>query len=121
MTKHKLDPGQRLIQALVALGRALGYAPVPEWRIPGTSADVDVAWLRDPGDTAPLVAFEVETRPGLGLAGNALKVLGKESSQLPKPLHLFQIVLSGGRRSHRAADVSREFAAHNYSLHLLAD
>jgi hypothetical protein len=85
---------------------------------PGTAA-VDVVWLRRPSDGVPLVAFEVETTASAGIAGNALKILGKSSSRLRKPLHLFHVVVQGGKNSERPVDVATEFAAHNYSIHLL--
>jgi hypothetical protein len=105
-----------VIDSLLALGDSLGYLPESEWRLePGTSA-IDVAWLRRPSDAVPLVAFEVETTASAGIAGNALKIFGKSSSHLPKPLH---VVVRGGLRSERPNDVATEFAAHNYSIHLL--
>ena len=48
-----------------------------------------------------------------------MKVFGKDSEQLRKPLHLFHIVVQGGLSSERPADAAAAFAAHNYSVHLL--
>jgi hypothetical protein len=120
MPQHKLGPGRLLISALLELGEALGYAVEPEHRLPNGTAAVDVAWLRRAGDTAPLVVFEIESRAGEGLANNAMKVLGRASARAMKPLHLFHVVVLGGIRSERPVDVAREFAGHNYSVHLLS-
>src|SRR5688500_13677335 len=104
MSRHKLKPGQDVIDALVALGQALKYDPATEWPLPGGTASVDVAWLRRPGDSAPLLMFEVESRPGEGLVSNAMKILGRSSAANPKPLHLFHIVVRGGVASQRPDD-----------------
>ncbi|HEX6753840.1 MAG TPA: hypothetical protein VF093_09680 [Solirubrobacterales bacterium] len=119
MTKHSLDSGQEVIDSLLLLGRSLGYLSEQEWRLrPGTAA-IDVAWLRKPNDRVPLIAFEVETTASGGIAANALKVLGKDSERLRKPLHLFHVVVRGGLNSERPMDAAAGFAAHNYSIHLL--
>jgi hypothetical protein len=108
-----------VIDSLLRLGRSLGYLPEQEWRLrPGTAA-IDVVWLRRPSDRVPLIAFEVETTASGGIAANALKVLGKDSKQLRKPLHLFHLVVRGGLNSERPTDAAAGFAAHNYSVHLL--
>lgn len=120
MSRHTLGPGRDVIEALVVLGAALDYTTVEEWRVPDTTAAVDVAWLRRAADQVPILMFEVESRPGDGVAVNAMKLLGKRSADLPKPLHLFHVVVSGGQRSARPVDVERTFAAHNYSMHLLS-
>jgi hypothetical protein len=120
MTRHTLGPGREVIRALVALGAALDYTTVEEWRVPDTTAAVDVAWLRRAADHVPILMFEVESRPGDGVAVNAMKLLGKHAADLPKPLHLFHVVVGGGQRSARPVDVERTFAAHNYSVHLLS-
>jgi hypothetical protein len=120
MSAHKLGPGRAVISALSQLGTSLGYVPVTEWAIPPTSAAIDLAWLREAADSAPLMAFEVESRAGEGLANNAMKLLGKTSGQIPKPLHFFHLVVKGGTRSSRPIDVASEFADHNYSVHLLS-
>jgi hypothetical protein len=120
MPEHALEPGRQVIAALLNLGRALGYLEEAEYELPHSTAAVDVAWLREPGQP-PLVIFEVESRPTAGIAANAMKVLGRASAETIKPLHLFHLVVEGGVRSHRPADVAREYAGHNYSLHLLSD
>jgi hypothetical protein len=119
MPEHKLEPGREIIAALLNLGGALGYVVQPEYELPNSDAAVDVAWLREPGQP-PLIIFEVESRPTAGLAANAIKVLGRDSAETVKPLHFFHLVMEGGARSRRPSDVTREYAAHNYSLHLLS-
>jgi hypothetical protein len=120
MTEHKLAAGRDMIDGLIRLGEALGYATQEEWAIePGTAA-IDVAWLRGSGNDVPLLAFEIETTPGQGLASNAVKILGKDSSSLRKPLHLFHVVIHGGERSGRPTDVSSVFSSHNYSIHMMS-
>jgi hypothetical protein len=119
MTEHSLPESQAVIDGLLELGRSLFYAVEPEWRLEPGSAAIDVAWLRKPSDRVPLLAFEVETTASGGIAANALKVLGKSSDQLRKPLHLFHIVVRGGLKSDRPVDAAATFAAHNYSIHLL--
>jgi hypothetical protein len=120
MTEHKLVAGRVMIDGLIRLGRALGYEIQEEWAIePGTAA-IDVAWLRGSGDDVPLLAFEIETTPGQGLASNAVKILGKDSSSLRKPLHLFHVVVHGGEGSGRPTDVGSVFSSHNYSIHLMS-
>ncbi|MCW2978742.1 MAG: hypothetical protein JWO14_469 [Solirubrobacterales bacterium] len=121
MPKHLLSSSQQVIDSLLELGESLFYTSEPEWRLePGTAA-IDVAWLRRPGDGVPLIAFEVETTASGGIAANAMKVLGKRSDQLRKPLHLFHIVVSGGLNSDRPIDAATVFGAHNYSIHLFED
>jgi hypothetical protein len=120
MPEHAREPGRQIITALLNLGSALGYVVQPEYELPHSTAAVDVAWLREPGQP-PLVIFEVESRPTAGIAANAIKVLGRASAETVKPLHFFHLVVEGGVRSHRPADVAREYAGHNYSLHLLSD
>lgn len=119
MSQHTVATGRRLIDGLIELGTALGYRSEPEWRLQAGTAAIDVAWLWRVGDDFPLVAFEVETTAGAGLANNALKVLGRSSSGIRKPLHLFHLIVHGGTRSGRPKDVATEFAGHNYSVHLL--
>ena len=119
MPEHKLEPGREIIAALLNLGSALGYVVQPEYELPNSDAAVDVAWLREPGQP-PLIIFEVESWPTAGLAANAIKVLGRDSAETVKPLHFFHLVVEGGARSRRPSDVTREYAAHNYSLHLLS-
>jgi hypothetical protein len=119
MPSHSLSDSQQVIDRLLELGESLLYTAEPEWRLePGTAA-IDVAWLRRSSDGVPLIAFEVETTASGGIAANAMKVLGKRSDQLRKPLHLFHIVVSGGLKSDRPVDAATVFAAHNYSIHLL--
>jgi len=120
MPEHALEPGRQIIAALLSLGSGLGYVVEPEYELPHSTAAVDVAWLRERGQP-PLVIFEVESRPTAGLAANAIKVLGRASAETVKPLHFFHLVVEGGVRSQRPADVVREYAGHNYSLHLLSD
>ena len=120
MPEHTLGPGRLMISALLELGEALGYAVDPEYPLPTGTAAVDVAWLRRPGGMDPLVVFEVESRAGAGLASNAMKVLGRAAADTMKPLHLFHLVVRGGTRSERPVDVAREFAGHNYTVHLLS-
>lgn len=103
------------------LGRSLDYVVSLEWQLPRSTAAVDVAWLREPTEAAPLFVFEIESRPGEGLASNAMKVLGRDAVGGAKPLHLFHIVVRGGLRSRRPIDAAREFAGHNYTIHLLDD
>jgi hypothetical protein len=119
--EHVLSAGRRVIDSLEMLGQALGYVVTLEWQLPQSTAAVDVAWLRQPTDSAPLFVFEIESRPGEGLASNAMKVLGRDAVGGAKPLHLFHIVVRGGLRSRRPVDAAREFAGHNYTIHLLDD
>jgi hypothetical protein len=120
VSEHVLGAGRQVIDSLELLGHALGYAVEREWPLPESTAAVDVAWLRTPADAAPLLAFEIESRPGEGLASNAMKVLGRDAADGAKPLHLFHVVVTGGLRSRRPTATAREFAGHNYSVHLLA-
>jgi hypothetical protein len=120
MPVHVLADGLQVIESLEMLGRALGYNVAREWPLPEGTAAVDVAWLRDAADIAPLFVFEIESRAGEGLASNAMKVLGRDAAAGPKPLHLFHLVVHGGLRSRRPVDTAREFAGHNYTVHLLA-
>jgi hypothetical protein len=49
-----------------------------------------------------------------------MKILGRTAAEGAKPLHLFHVVVRGGMRSRRPTDTAREFAGHNYTVHLLA-
>ncbi len=120
MAQHVLKPGRDVIDSLSALGVALGYVVELERPLPGSTAAIDIAWLRDRSDAAPLFAFEIESRPSEGLANNAMKVLGRSTATGAKPLHLFHVVVRGGLKSRRPVDAAREFAGHNYTVHLLA-
>ena len=120
MPEHVLAAGRAVIDSLEVLGQALGYNVEREWTLPESTASVDVAWLRAHDDPAPLIAFEIESRPGEGLVSNAMKLLGRDAAGGAKPLHLFHVVVRGGLRSRRPVDTAREFAGHNYTLHFLA-
>ena len=123
MPEHQRADSQAVIDALASLGQALGYAATPEWPIPADTHPppaVDVVWLRRPEDSSPLFAFEVESFAKQGMSDNALKLMSRPSAELPKPLHFAQVILNGGQRSHRTADLARQFAAHNYDVYSLS-
>jgi hypothetical protein len=89
--EHRLKSGRDVIDWLEQLGRALGYVPVREWRVPDPAGPtwVDLGWRALGGEEIPLFLFEVESRPGSQLAENAQKVLSLPTAVMPKPLFFF--------------------------------
>src|SRR5687767_9648405 len=63
--EHRLEAGRELIDALEALGEALGYAAEREYPLHtssnGVATAVDLAWLKTESSSAPLFLFEVES------------------------------------------------------------
>ncbi len=116
MPGHRLDPGKDLIDGLLALGDALGYTVQPEFPVidglHGSPA-VDVAWLTEPGQYAPLMIFEVESHASNGMANNALKVYSQPSEDFLKPLYFFHIVLRASTSS-RIEMLRRAYGTQNY-------
>lgn len=112
-----------MISAVAALGEALGYAVEREYPVVSDQSNppaVDVAWFAEKGQPYPLVIFEVESRASSGIANNALKVLGQDSSIFEKPLFFFHIVLSRSNSS-RIAALERVFGTYNYRCFSFAD
>jgi hypothetical protein len=124
MGKHSLDLGKRWIEGLVALGRALGYLPEPEFDVSAEGeapAPVDVAWLRSERDKFPLFIFEVESKPSGHMTQNAAKVFSQETALFEKPLFHFHLVLSGSGESGRVKSAERLFGEFNYRVYSVAD
>jgi hypothetical protein len=119
MTEHSLAQGVSVLDSLKDVGRALGYEVAEEWAPAGVQAGIDLVYLPRHGDCHPVLAFEVESTASQGLANNAIKTFGRPSSDLPKPLHFFHIVVSGGTRSNRPDATAALLFNQNYSVHLL--
>src|SRR4051812_13898206 len=107
MPEHILPEGRRVIEALTALGQALAYATEPERAIGPSGAAVDLAWYAAQDQSVPLFIFEVESRPTSSMANNAVKVFGRDSEDLVKPLFFFHVLLSGGGDNDRIAGLRR--------------
>jgi hypothetical protein len=121
MAQHVLPTGVQFIGWLTELGRALGYHTATEWPIddPVGRTYVDVAWLRHEGSRDALFLFEVESRPGSGVAENAAKVLSVPTLHLPKPLFFFHVMLTGG--GGRPGRAARSHDNANYGVYTLAN
>lgn len=116
MPKHSLRPGQAVIEGLVDLGRALGYAAKTEFAVSSDSKNppaVDVAWLQEEDQRFPLMIFEVESRASSSVANNAQKVFAQETRHFEKPLFFFHVFLKG-RSSSRLKTLEVQYGTYNY-------
>lgn len=107
-----------MIEALVALGNALDYVVETEFTVgarEGSKPQVDVAWLAEPDQRSPILIFEVESKPTSGIANNAMKVFSQPSSDFPRPLYFFQVVLDGGN-SARIDSLEQTYRTHGYQI-----
>jgi hypothetical protein len=121
MPEHQLEPGQRWIANLMAVGEALLYVPDAEFDVSAhkdEQSPVDVAWRRGEQDTVPLFVFEVESRPSGQMAQNAGKVLSQPTELFEKPLFLFHVVVSGGSSSTRTRVAQQLYGTYNYRIYL---
>ena len=122
MARHKHRPGQILISGLADLGAALGYVVSEELPVDRTKRNppaVDVAWLKEEGQTFPLMIFEIESRTTNSIANNAVKVFEQPNEHFEKPLFFFHVLLSGGRDTSRVETLRRLFGSHNYRTYRL--
>jgi hypothetical protein len=120
MAEHTLEDGKRWIANLLKLGAALGYLVDPEHNVAQEGephTPVDVAWLRSSDDRFPLFLFEVESRPGAQLGGNAIKVFAQDTRLFEKPLFHFHAVLDGGDSSNRVKNTQALFGTFNYRIY----
>jgi hypothetical protein len=124
MGEHKLLEGAQLIEGLEALGRVLGYHVSKEFPVSdaavGLAQAVDVAWFADAAQPYPLMIFEVESGSGNTIANNPLKVFAQDNRQFEKPLFYFHLLVSGGQRTPRVAQLERQYGTYNYRLYRLA-
>ncbi|MFG6502294.1 hypothetical protein [Microbacterium sp. P05] len=109
-----------MIDALERLGEALGYATIREHSV-GKTAAVDISWTAADYNDVPLFVFEVESTASAGLANNALKVFGKPSAELAKPLFFFHLVVAAGSTNERILSAQRMWGSHNYRVFRLSD
>lgn len=124
MARHFLPEGQRWIENLLALGRALSYNVEDEYDVAPEGeeeAPVDVAWLRSTEDEFPLFIFEVESRPSGQMTYNAAKVFAQATDLFEKPLFHFHLVVSGGDTSGRLKTSQELFGTFNYRVYRVAD
>ncbi|HET6841350.1 MAG TPA: hypothetical protein VFK06_06640 [Candidatus Angelobacter sp.] len=122
MPEHVLLPGKRVIEAVSALGRTMGYRVRCEWPIDQGNekgAVVDVAWFTGKNQKFPLMIFEVETGASTGMVNNAVKVFSKTTEQLEKPLFYFHVVLSAGSDNSRVDSLRTLFGTHNYRVYVV--
>src|SRR5262245_32631519 len=121
MPTHRLPRGKGVIQAVAALGRALGYSVKTEHPIePRAHAPaVDVAWFRDDVNNYPLMIFEIESSATNAMASNAAKVYGQDAERFERPLFFFHLVLKAGEQSSRLAALRGAFGSHNYRVYQL--
>lgn len=122
MAEHALPGGRKVIEALLALGRGLGYiaraeAPVIDG-IDDAQAN-DVVWVTDKDQVFPLMLFEVESASANTAANNAVKVWAKPNTVFQKPLFFFHVYLTGDERSSRIDDLVGEYGRNNYRAYRL--
>ncbi len=117
MGEHRKSDGLAVIRTVEGLGHALGYHVVLEWPIPGTGPhpqEIDVCWFTSATDTAPLFAFEIESRDVPAATNNPQKVFAKTANQLLKPLFFFHIFLDSVEASTRIGDLRSQYGHVNY-------
>ncbi len=122
MARHRPGPGQRLIDGLIDLGRALGYFTTGEFPVERGGQNppaVDVAWLKEEGQIFPLMLFEVESRTTNAVANNAVKVFGKSNEEFEKPLFFFHVIVAAGSGTSRIDTLQRLFGSYNYRVYRL--
>lgn len=122
MAEHSLPEGRKVIQALLALGRGLGYFARDEAAvidgIDNAQAN-DVVWVTDKDQIFPLMLFEVESAVTNSAANNAVKVWAKPNTLFQKPLFFFHVYLTGDERSSRIDDLVWEYGRNNYRAYRL--
>ena len=116
LMQHTRQHGIDVINELESLGTALGYKVQREHRV-GRTAAVDLSWTAADFNDVPLFIFEVESTASTGIASNALKIYGRDSDELVKPLFFFHLVLAGSPENERIANAQREWGRHNYKLY----
>jgi hypothetical protein len=114
--QHTRQQGIDVIEALESLGLALGYT-VQREHLVGRSAAVDLSWTAADFNDVPLFVFEVESTASTGIASNALKVYGRDSDELIKPLFFFHLVLKGTPGNERILNAQNMWGRHNYKLY----
>lgn len=118
--EHKLPAGKAAIEALHQLGEALGYT-VQREHLVGDSAAIDMSWTAADSNDIPLFVFEVESTASQGLANNAAKIYGSLTSELPRPLFFFHLVLKGSKDNQRIQNVQRTYHDQNYVVYRFSD
>ena len=122
MSIHKTLSSKKTIEFLCELGTAMDYHCIKEFPIeegkPHPQA-VDVAWFRKSNKRLPIFIFDVETSLSNTAANNTLKIYGKNTKKLDKPLYFFHIFLEpiSTSNSSRPDDLLGQYGNNNYNLY----